>query len=86
MYRNGFSIDSPTSVCEAKCMMASGLCCSHHRVHRRTVRQVTLDKRCLRVHGLPVALVQVVKDDDLFAGLDQLLDGDAADIACPACH
>ena len=32
--------------------------------------------------GLPaVALVQVVEDDDLLAGLDQLFDDDAADVA-----
>ena len=63
-----------------------GLVLRHHRVHRGAVRQVALDKRRLGVNRLLVALVQVVKDDDLFAGLDQLLDGDAADVARPACN
>ena len=53
----------------------------HHRVYCRAVCQVALDKRSLGVNRLLVALVQVVKDDDLVTGLDQLLDGDAADIS-----
>jgi hypothetical protein len=47
----------------------------------RTVGQIALDKGRRRVNRGAVALIEIVEDDDFFASIDQLFDGDAADVA-----
>ena len=51
------------------------------RVDRVPVGQVTLDEGGRWVNGAAVALVKIVKDDDLLAASDELFDDDATDVA-----
>ena len=53
----------------------------HYCVDRRSIGQVALDEDGLGMNGSPVPLVEIVENDNRFAGLDELLDDDTADIA-----
>ena len=54
------------------------------RQARDAFRQVSLDEGGLGMDGASVAVVQVVKDDDAIALVDQFLGDDAADVASAA--
>jgi hypothetical protein len=47
----------------------------------RFVCQITLNKNGLRMDRIAMSLVQIVKNNHFFAGLNQPLNGDAANVA-----
>jgi hypothetical protein len=52
-----------------------------HTVYNCPIPQVPLDERRIVVDRLAVALRQIIDDDDLMAGTDELLHAHTADIA-----
>ncbi len=57
---------------------------AHDRAHEILIADVADDERRLGRHRPPEARRQVVEDDDLFAGLEELENHVAADVAGPA--
>ena len=53
----------------------------HGNINGPAICQFTLDKDGVRMDRLSMALGEVVIDDDLLAGLNQLIDDHAADVA-----
>jgi hypothetical protein len=53
------------------------------RLQPDNVSQVALDEDCLRVYGISMPLAQIIVYDHPLARFDQLLDDNAADVACP---
>ncbi len=50
-----------------------------------SIGQISLDEGGMGMHGIAMALIEVVEDHDRLAHLDQLLNRHAADVAGAAC-
>ena len=73
--------DSPTYAVPGRKMYARGnVVLSQYLFHQRMVADIALIKRYRRVDRLPVAVNQIVQNDDLSCPRIEKLDGQASDI------